>query len=95
MNACFWGLSVWRRNSRGRGQPPPDVGAPEPYSGEHPGQPSEPAGPPPGVGSRTETVRGAETETNMENDPKGKALCDPTRVRSQIPRTGSRKVCVG
>ena len=42
MNACFWGLSVWRRNSGGRGQPPSDMGAPVPYSGEHPGQPSGP-----------------------------------------------------
>lgn len=54
-----------------------------------------PAGPPPGVAPRAETVRGAEMEINTENDPKGKALCDPARVRSQIPRTGSRKVCGG
>ena len=58
-----------------------------------PGQPSDPAGPPPGVGPWAETVRGAEMEINTENDPEGKALCDSAHVRSQIPRTGSRKVC--
>ena len=43
--------------------------------------------------SWAETVRGAEMEINTENDPEGKAPCDSAHVRSQIPRTGSRKVC--